>query len=124
MDAEPVLDGLLRLRSSFHIVLYAVAGISHSITISAGYHWDGATIPRILWPLIGSPFEPRFWEASLVHDWYCETANHTKDYQLRVIGDSVFLCLLARAGVPYWRRALMFGGVRINSWWRYSRAWR
>lgn len=38
-------------------------------TIPKGYKWDGASIPRIFWALVGSPFQPKFMRASLIHDF-------------------------------------------------------
>lgn len=32
---------------------------------------DGASIPRVLWPIVGGPWEGRYREASVVHDWFC-----------------------------------------------------
>jgi hypothetical protein len=40
-----------------------------SIWIPAGYTFDGASIPRMFWSIIGSPFDPVFWAAALIHDW-------------------------------------------------------
>lgn len=37
--------------------------------IPKGYKWDGATIPRVFWALVGSPFQPKLMRASLVHDF-------------------------------------------------------
>jgi len=34
---------------------------------------DGASIPRMLWSLYGSPFVGKYWKASVVHDVYCVT---------------------------------------------------
>ena len=94
-------------------------GVVHWVDIPVGYEFDGASIPRFAWSIIGAPFEPDFIKAACVHDWYCE---HTPDdYQSRVIGDAVFFKLLRDAGVPKWRRTLMFLGVRIHSWWNYGR---
>jgi hypothetical protein len=33
---------------------------------------DGASIPQPLWSIIGGPFEGRYRDASIVHDWYCD----------------------------------------------------
>lgn len=33
---------------------------------------DGASIPRAFWSVIGGPFEGRYREASVVHDYYCD----------------------------------------------------
>lgn len=48
-----------------------------------GLHWqvppntvvDGATIPRPLWSLIGGPFEGKYRDASVVHDYYCDVRS-------------------------------------------------
>ncbi|MER9414059.1 DUF1353 domain-containing protein [Mesorhizobium sp. M0589] len=45
-----------------------------------GTHWpvprrtivDGASIPRALWSLVGGPFEGKYRDASVVHDYYCD----------------------------------------------------
>lgn len=33
---------------------------------------NGASIPRVFWSLIGGPFEGRYRDASVVHDYYCK----------------------------------------------------
>jgi hypothetical protein len=96
-----------------------VTQVCHRVDIPQGYRFDGATIPRFLWSMIGSPFDPRFMLAACVHDWYCE--HTSKCYESRAIGDGVFFRLLAKAGVPKWKRSLMFLGVRLNSWFFYGR---
>lgn len=102
-----------------HVVLSHVDQVFHWVTIPPGFRFDGASIPRCLWSLIGSPFEPDLMQAACVHDWYCE---HTAEcYQSRVIGDAVFFYLLTRAGVPRWRRVLMYLGVRLHSFWTFGR---
>ena len=47
---------------------------TYGFTIPAGYTWDGATIPRVFWRLIGSKTDNRFLLPSLIHDVLCE--NH------------------------------------------------
>jgi Protein of unknown function (DUF1353) len=39
--------------------------------VPAGVELDGASIPRIFWSLIGGPFEGRYRDASIIHDYYC-----------------------------------------------------
>lgn len=96
-----------------------IKGVHHNLLIPQGFRFDGASIPRVLWSLIGSPFEPDLMTAACVHDWYCE---HTEDcYQSRVIGDAVFLYLLAESHVPRWRRILLYLGCRTYSFIRYGR---
>ncbi|MBQ4646403.1 MAG: DUF1353 domain-containing protein [Candidatus Gastranaerophilales bacterium] len=48
----------------------------YNFTIPNGYIWDGATIPRVFWRLIGPKTDQRFLIPSLIHDVLCEN----KDY--------------------------------------------
>jgi hypothetical protein len=83
-------------------------GATLEVSIPALYLWDGASIPRPLWWIIGRPKDPRFALASLVHDWICEEAETRPQ---RVFGDACFLWLLRDAGVPAWRHYAMFLAV-------------
>lgn len=47
----------------------------YQFIIEEGYRWDGATIPRLFWRLIGSKTEPEFQIASMLHDKLCENHN-------------------------------------------------
>jgi Protein of unknown function (DUF1353) len=44
-------------------------------TVPPGARVDGASIPRAFWTIIGAPFTGRYREASVVHDYYCETKS-------------------------------------------------
>lgn len=96
-------------------------GVQYVVTIPQGFTFDGATIPRVCWLLIGAPFEPDFQLAACVHDLFCNQSVETGDYQARVIGDATFFKLLQVAKVPRWKRVLMYLGVRLNSFWFYGR---
>lgn len=39
--------------------------------VPSGARIDGASIPRVLWALIGSPFTGLYRRASVPHDYYC-----------------------------------------------------
>ena len=41
--------------------------------IPSGYRYDGASIPRLFWRLIGSKEDVRFQIPALIHDVLCET---------------------------------------------------
>ncbi len=93
-----------------------------SYIVPQGYESDGASIPRIAWPLIGHPFMGKFMRAATVHDWLCE---QSETYGQRAVADGVFVELLRRDGVKWWRRALMYLAVRayavcVWSWTRES----
>ena len=96
-------------------------GVDCVVSIPAGFTFDGATIPKIWWLVIGSPFQPEFQLAACVHDWFCVKSAETGNYKARVVGDGVFFGLLTDAGVPKWKRVLMYAGVRLNSFWFYGR---
>lgn len=51
-----------------------IAFEEYNFTIPKGYTWDGATIPRTFWRLIGAKTDNRFLIPSLIHDVLCE--NH------------------------------------------------
>jgi hypothetical protein len=50
---------------------------SHGVSwpVPAGTRVDGASIPAVFWSLIGAPFTGKFREASVVHDYYCQTQS-------------------------------------------------
>lgn len=41
--------------------------------VPSGVLVDGASIPQALWSLIGGPFEGRYRNASVVHDYFCDS---------------------------------------------------
>ena len=52
---------------------------TYDFTIPKNYTWDGATIPRIFWRLIGSKTDNRFLIPSLIHDVLCENHHYIDD---------------------------------------------
>lgn len=60
---------------SFNVELVdKIEDVSYGFLIPAGYTWDGASIPRAFWRLIGAKTDNRFLIPSLIHDVLCE--NH------------------------------------------------
>lgn len=43
--------------------------------VPAGAVVDGASIPSALWSVGAGPFEGRYRNASVIHDWYCDRRN-------------------------------------------------
>lgn len=64
----------------------------YEFTIPAFYTWDGASIPRAFWRLIGSKTDQRFLIPSLIHDVLCE--NHDYVDNDRYFSTCVFERLL------------------------------
>lgn len=83
--------------------------VKHYFCIPRGYCWDGATIPRLFWRLIGSKTDSKFLIPSMVHDVLCE--HHEYVNNDRYFCDRVFERLLYVSGVPAFNRWLMFHSV-------------
>lgn len=43
--------------------------------VPAGAVIDGASIPRLLWPIVGSPYTGLYRDASVIHDYYCSVRS-------------------------------------------------
>ena len=111
-------ERLVFLRS-FCVVIETGGGV-YRISLPEGYSWDGATIPRVWWSVMGHPLKQEFRLASLIHDWRCE---HARTGAERMVGDALFLECLERAGLVRWRRIGMWVAVRVWSlfFWRRRR---
>lgn len=83
--------------------------INYEFTIPKDYCWDGASIPRMFWRLIGSKTDSKFLIPSLIHDVLCE--NHHYVDNDRYFADKVFERLLFVSGVSAFNRWLMFHSV-------------
>jgi len=83
-----------------------VKGKSYKFTINKQFRWDGATIARPLWWIIGSKTNPKFRSPSMIHDYLCSN-KYVIDYD-RKFSSKVFKALLEVAGVKKWRKDLMY----------------
>lgn len=82
---------------------------SYQFTIPKGYCYDGASIPRLFWRVIGSNTDNKFLIAALVHDVLCE--NHKYVNYDRAFSTNVFNALLTVSEVGPLRRFLMKNSV-------------
>ena len=80
--------------------------ITYTFNIPAGYDYDGASIPRFLWRLIGSKESIEFKVAALLHDYICDN-KRVVNYD-RYFADKVFERLLEAGDVCAFKRWLMF----------------
>src|SRR5262245_25222380 len=64
---------------------------------------DGASIPRPLWSLVGGPFEGKYRDASIIHDYYCDV--RTEPWQAV---HRVFYNAMRVSGVSELRAKLMY----------------
>lgn len=84
-------------------------GKTYNFTIPKGYCYDGASIPRAFWRIVGAPTDNHFLIAALVHDVLCE--NHHYVDNDRAFSTNVFNALLKCSDVGCIRRFLMKNSV-------------
>lgn len=75
------------------------------------YVWDGATIPRLAWAIIGGKGSPEFLIASLFHDYMCEHKNVVRGN--RYLSSLILQEVLIACGTPKWKANLMFFFVEL-----------
>ena len=85
------------------------------IEVPKGFVTDGASIPRLVWTLVGHPFG-KYFNAAIAHDWLC---RHSQDYEDRCTADAAFRGLLKKDGVGYWRRLTMYRALEIAARWEW-----
>lgn len=84
--------------------------------IPAGFVFDGASVPRWLWWLIGHPLTPRFWRATARHDWHYRTQDAS-----RHLADLWMRWDLLADGAGHTRAWAMFYAVRLFGGRAYGR---
>lgn len=89
--------------------------IGGTIEIPIGFWTDGASIPKIFRPIIGSPWSNKYPEAALPHDYLYFVKIFT-----RKKSDKIFREAMKILGVPWWKRGIMYRAVRMFAWlcWR------
>lgn len=98
---------------------FRFSGYGVDLLIPAGFHTDLASIPRILWRLI-APYELSI-EAALVHDWlYRHGGRHLHGTVDRLAADGIFREIMIAQGVPAWRCAVAYRGVRLFGGWSWQ----
>ena len=81
------------------------------IQVNPGFDFDGASIPRALWSVVGSPMTDGYQRAGCLHD-----ALYASEYFPRGICDKLFLEAMKSDGVSYVKRTAMYNAVRMFGW--------
>lgn len=79
--------------------------------VMPGFRTDGASIPRLLWRVFGSPYAPDIFPAAIAHD-----ALYRGEIVPRCDADAAFFAMMAESGVPKRKRRLVWIGVRLFGW--------
>lgn len=69
---------------------------------------DGASIPKFLWHIIGSPFVGKYRRATVIHDYYCQIKDRSSK-ETHVVLYQAMIC----DGVNKLKANLMYYGVKI-----------
>lgn len=85
------------------------------IRIAEGFIFDGLTIPRLLWRVVGHPLQGKALPGGFVHDLLYSTALLPRD-----VADRIFMLILKRNGVPAYKYNIMYRAVRLCGKSRYG----
>ena len=75
------------------------------ININSGFSFDGATIPKFAQGFLGSPFNKKFLDAALMHDYLCDN-----DYD-DIFSTLIFGEILKENNVNFIKRSIMVSSV-------------
>lgn len=81
----------------------------HVLTAEPGFQTDGASIPRALWTIVGSPFTGKYLGAAVVHDVGC--VNHKYSWQ---VTHRMFYTAMRELGVGDDYAKVLYWGVRLG----------
>lgn len=82
---------------------------SYNFTVPKGYCFDGASVPRFFWRVIGSNTDNKFLVPAMIHDYICE--NHSCVEFDRKLSTRIFNSLLQVSGVGSFKRFWMKNSV-------------
>jgi len=83
----------------------------YDLMIPAGTPTDGASIPRALWSIVGSPFTGKYTPAAVLHDWLYLTGIYS-----RKESDQILYKAMIASNVPLWKADIICTGVRAGGW--------
>ena len=110
--SSPLKGRLMVLTEEFS---FTEASTGRVWTAPKGLVVDGASIPRALWTMIGSPFTGNYRRASVVHDKAC--LDFPTDGPERKAADAMFYAACRAGGCGRWQAKVLYLGVRIGSTW-------
>ncbi|MBQ4880254.1 DUF1353 domain-containing protein [Pseudoalteromonas luteoviolacea] len=96
LNIKPVLNSHSnKLKNAYELVEDFSYEINGNVRwVPRFFQYDGASIPIAAYYLVGTPFNPRYMQAALVHDWL----YHTHEVS-RSDADNLFYVMLCESGV-------------------------
>ena len=110
IPVEMLADGRVRLLEDVTFEIQDLCGVRVEIDVPKGFESDGASIPKALWSIVGSPLDGGPLRAAIIHDHLC---NEARTPRARRFADTIFAWVMEESGVPQWRRLAMFWAVRL-----------
>ncbi len=112
-DVKRVRRGVWRLREDL-VLSFSVDNKLHWLHVPAGFESNLATVPWWLW-WIFPPSDDYFYSV-ILHDYlYAGRTSFS-----RFMADALMREAMLAEGVPAWRRALMWWGVRTFGGWYWE----
>ena len=102
-------DGQWVIDEEFAAIVEEEDGVLWEIRVPAGFVTDFASVPRV--PLAYWLTGDTAHEAAVLHDYCYSTGLHPRAWC-----DEMFAAAMEATGIPAWRRALMYAGVRAGGW--------
>ena len=93
-----------------------VSSLGLTIKVKKGFVFDGASIPKIFWGIVGSPFTGNYTLSALVHD-----ALYVTESLERKAADEIFLDLMKQGNVSYLKRHTMYWAVRTGGYFVWKK---
>jgi len=75
--------------------------------VPSGTRVDGASIPQLLWSIIGSPYVGKYRDASVVHDFFCSVRTEPCAETHKMFFEAMIV-----SGVSQRRALIMYAAVR------------
>lgn len=104
--AQPIIEGqnsgMWRLMDDYCVDLHGWA-----LIINRGFEFDGASIPRICWRMVGHPMQLPMLAAAITHD-----ALYASEIVAREIADRIFRDLMQELGIGWAKRNAVYFAVR------------
>jgi hypothetical protein len=93
-----------------------VSTLGYRITVKKGLVSDGASVPKVFWNIIGSPFTGAYTLPALVHD-----ALYMSEAVDRSEADAIFFDLMEQSGVSFLKRYVMYYAVRVGGYFVWNK---
>ena len=110
-DVRVVHGSTMILLADWHVEGVLPDGRVLYIDVKAGFRFDGASIPRMLWRVCGHPLEAPRIAAALAHDWI-----YASKCVSRADADLIYRTICAWVGIPAFCRNVEYAALRVCGW--------